>query len=103
MADEANSATSQELAVRDEISAEAAAYASREVLDLWQKSARASWELSEYVMDNWPEFSDENSDEQAVRRAMEGDTRFSSLRSAREDARRRLSQRVREELGSMGS
>jgi len=46
-----------ELAIRDELTAKAAAFASDAVRDQWQQSALASHALEEHVSEEWPEWS----------------------------------------------
>jgi hypothetical protein len=59
-------ATAQEWAVRDELTARAKAFASDEVLSLWQESARANRRLDYYADENWPELTVAGADWQAV-------------------------------------
>lgn len=47
-------ATAPEWAVRDELTAKARAFASNEVLDLWQKSALANLQVQGYAEENHP-------------------------------------------------
>lgn len=94
-------ATAQEWAVRDELTARAAAFASDLVRDLWQQSALASLTLNEYASEEWPQWSTEDNLERLdVEEQMENDPEFRRLRQASADAGKRLAGQIRAELGS---
>ena len=85
--------TAKEWAVRDELTAKAAAFASDVVRELWQQSASASLNLSDYVSEEWPEWSAAAGDEQhRIEDEMEKNQMFRRLRQASADAGRRLAE-----------
>jgi hypothetical protein len=89
----------EEWAVRDELTAKVAAFASDEVRELWQQSALAALKLDDYCQENWPEACSQAAWEDVELAArMEKDETFRRLRQASDDARRRLAERVRAEL-----
>jgi hypothetical protein len=96
--EDVESATAQEWAVRDELTARAKAFASDEVLSLWQESARANRRLDYYAGENWTELTVAGADWQAVEDASEKDPELRRLRQASEQASKRLAARVRAEL-----
>jgi hypothetical protein len=91
-------ATAREWAIRDELTARAKAFASDEVLSLWQESARANRRLDDYAGENWPELTVVGADWQAIEDASEKDPELRRLRQVSEQASKRLAAKVRAEL-----
>jgi len=94
-----DSATAQEWAVRDELTAEAAAFATNEVRDLWQQSALANLTLQEYAEEEWPELLDAGAGWMAREAAAEKDHKLQGLRQASAQASKQLAEQIRAELG----
>jgi hypothetical protein len=95
------SATAREFAMRDELTAKAAAFASDALRNQWQQSALASLALEEHVSEGWPEWSAAKGAQQLdVEQEMEEDLEFRNLRQAVVDARTRLTAQIRAELRS---
>lgn len=93
-------ATGREWAVRDELTARAAAFASDAVRDLWQQSARASQVLQEYVRDYYPEWGTAGPPENyLLELKMEEDPTFCTYKKHLADASDRLIREIRAELG----
>ena len=92
------SASAQEWAVRDELTAKAKAFASDEVLDLWQKSALASLALQSYVDEELPELTAGSSGILAIEEAAKTDPEFRRLRQAGAQAGKQLAAQIRAEL-----
>jgi len=96
--------TQEEWAVVDQLSARAAAFASDAVQELWQDSARASRDLSDYVAEDWPQWNvaqhGEWFDVEDVEDQMEQSATFQEFRRAWDDASRRLIRKIREEIGT---
>lgn len=91
--------TAKEWAVRDELTAKTAAFASDVVRELWQQSASASLNLSDHVSEEWPEWSAAAGDEQdEIENEMEKDQTFCMLRQASADAGGRLAEQIRAEM-----
>jgi hypothetical protein len=91
--------TAKEWAVRDELAAKAAAFASDVVRELWQQSASASLNLSDHVSEEWPEWGVAPGDEQdEIEDEMEEDQAFCRLRQASADAGGRLAEQIRAEM-----
>jgi len=90
-------ATAPEWAVRDELTAKATAFASDEVLGLWQKSALANLVVEQYVGEEWPELT-AGAGWQAVEDATEKDPELRRLRQASEQASKQLAAQIRAEL-----
>jgi len=91
-------ATDREWAVRDELMAKAAAFASDEVRDLWQQSALANLTLQEYVDENWPELTVVGAGVLAIEDATEKDPELRRLRQASAQASKQLAVQIRAEL-----
>jgi hypothetical protein len=91
-------ATDREWAVRDELMAKAAAFASDEVGDLWQQSAMANLTLQEYVDENWPELTVVGAGVLAIEDATEKDPELRRLRQASAQASKQLAVQIRAEL-----
>lgn len=93
--------TASEWAIGDELTAKVAAFATDAVRHLWQQSALASMDLSEYVSEDWPEWSGADGYErQQVEADMEKNDTFRKLRQASSEAARRLTKQVRAELNT---
>jgi hypothetical protein len=90
-------ATAQEWAVREKLTAEAKAFASAEVWDLWQKSARANLALEGYADEEWPELTS-GSGRLAIEDKAEEDPELRRLLQASAHADRQLAARIRAEL-----
>ncbi len=90
-------AIAQEWAVRDELTAKAAAFASEVVRELWQQSARAFHEWELYVEDSWPEWASAEEDAE-VQVDIEKDPQFRRLRQASATAGKQLAEQIRVEL-----
>jgi hypothetical protein len=90
-------ATAQEWAVREELTAKAKAFASDEVWDLWQKSARANLALQRYVDEELPELT-VGSGWLAIEDKAEEDPELRRLLQASAQAGRQLAARIRAEL-----
>jgi hypothetical protein len=91
-------ATEAEWAIRDELTAQANAFASEVVLRLWQESARANLRLNSYAEENWPELMVASATWEAKETAYENDAEFRGLRQEVEDTGKRLTARIRAEL-----
>lgn len=92
------SATQPEWSVRDELTAKASAFASAEVWDLWQRSARASLALNQYAEEEWPQLMVEDAPPYAFGEAIASDPELRRLRQAIDDAGRELARQIRVEL-----
>jgi hypothetical protein len=93
--------TPSEWAICDELTAKVAAFATDAVRELWQQSALASLNLSEYVEEDWPQWSAaEGHEQQKLEDEMEKDETFHRLRQASDDAGRMLAQQIRAELST---
>lgn len=92
-----DTATAPEWAVRDELTAKAKAFASDEVLGLWQKSAQAYRRLNDYVSEELPELT-AGPDWQTVEDATEKDPELQKLHQASEQASEQLAAKIRAEL-----
>jgi hypothetical protein len=90
-------ASAQEWAIRDELTAKAAAFASDVVRELWQRSAWAFHEWELYVEDTWPGWSSADEDA-AVQVEIEEDPEFRRLRQASDEAKKQLAEQIRVEL-----
>jgi hypothetical protein len=90
-------ATAKEWAVRDELTAKAAAFASDEVRKLWQESALASYALNEYVSEEWPQWNG-GAEGFAIEDDMEKDPEFRRFRQASTEAGKQLAEQIRTEL-----
>ena len=90
-------ATDPEWAIRDELTAKAAAFASDEVRELWQQSARASLTLQEYLDDTWPQWSG-RAEGLAIEEEMEKDPKLRRFRQASAEAGKQLAKQIRAEL-----
>jgi hypothetical protein len=91
------SATAREWAVRDELTAKAAAFASDEVRDLWQQSALAHLALEEYVGEMWPQLT-ASAERTASDDAVEEDPKFRRFHQASTRASEQLTEQIRTEL-----
>lgn len=91
-------ATAREWAIRDELTAKAAAFASDVVRELWQQSALASLALEGYVDDAWPEWTTTGAKRFGLEEEMEEDPEFRRLRQASVEAGKRLAEQIRGEL-----
>lgn len=93
------SATARELAVREELTARAAAFSSDSVWTLWQTSAKAHMDLQQYVEENWPEATVLGASEDAELDArMHEDPDFLAVEQVLDDAKQRLTRKIRDEL-----
>ena len=93
--------SAEELAIRDELTAKATAFASDVVLKLWQQSALASLALNHYVSEEWPQWSTPDFLERLdIEEEMKEDLDLRRLRQDSSDAGKRLAGRIRAELGS---
>jgi hypothetical protein len=92
------SASAQEWAVRDVLTAKAAAFASDEVWDLFQQSAVAHLALQEYVNDWLPELTSGRTEVLEIEGAKDKDPEFRRLDQARAQASKQLSVQIRAEL-----
>jgi hypothetical protein len=93
--------TASEWAIRDELTAKVAAYATDAVRKLWQQSALASLNLNEYVEEDWPQWNAaEGYERQELEDVMEKDETFRRFRQASADAGRRLGEQIRAELNT---
>lgn len=91
----------RELAIRGDLTARVAAFASAAVRDLWQWSALAFADLREHVSEAWPEFMAAGGAASAeILEQMEKDPEFCRLRQAASDAAERLARQIRAELNS---
>lgn len=90
-------ATAREWAVRDELTAKAAAFASDEVRNLWQQSALASLALQEYVDEAWPQLTT-NAEWTAIEDKAEQDPEFRRFCQASTQASKQLAEQIRAEL-----
>lgn len=90
-------ATAPEWAVRDELTAKARAFASNEVLDLWQKSALANLQVQGYAEENHPGTTSSPWSWAAEDDAAK-DPEMQRLRQASEQAAKQLAARIRTEL-----
>lgn len=95
-------ATAREWAIRDEMTARAAAFASDVVRERWQRSAQASLDLVEFVDAMWPELSgtDDPAERAEIEAAMEDSPDFRRFRQTRAEAAEQLARQIRAELGS---
>jgi hypothetical protein len=91
-------ASEREWAVRDELTAKAAAFASDEVRDLWQQSALAKRALQEYADENWAELTVVGAGVLALEDAAEKDPELRRLDQASAWASRQLAVQIRAEL-----
>jgi hypothetical protein len=91
-------ATQPEWNVRAELTAKASAFASAEVWDLWQRSARASLAFNEYVEDAWPQLTVASATTLEFDEAEASDPKFRTLHEAIEHAGRQLTKQIRVEL-----
>jgi hypothetical protein len=91
------SATDREWAVRDELTAKAAAFASDEVRDLWQQSALANLMLQSYVDEEWTELTG-GAGVLAIEDATEKEPELRRLRQASARASKQLAVQIRAEL-----
>lgn len=90
----------EEQAIRDELTARAAAFASGAVRELWQRSALASAAEEYYVSEAHPDWlAAEGNQWFAVEAEMEQDEELARLREAGAAAGRRLARQIRAELG----
>jgi hypothetical protein len=90
-------ATAIEWTIRDVLTAKATAFASDEVRELWQQSAKASFEWEAYIDDEWPQLSVAVVDS-AEREEAEKDPEFRRFRQASEEAEKQLAVQIRIEL-----
>src|SRR5262249_50739887 len=80
-----------EWAIRDELTAKVAAFATDAVRELWQQSALASLNLNEYVEEDWPQWTAaEGHERYELEDEMEKDETFRRFRQASKDAGQRL-------------
>ena len=91
------SASDREWAVRDQLTAKAAAFASDEVRDLWQQSALANLALQSYVDEEWPELT-VGAGVLAIEDASEKDPELRRLHQASAQASKQLAVQIRAEL-----
>jgi hypothetical protein len=91
-------ATEAEWAIRDELTAQASAFASDVVLRLWRESARANLRLNSYAEENFPELTVASATWEEKETAYESDAEFRRLRQEVEDTGKRLTARIRAEL-----
>ena len=91
-------ATEAEWAIRDELTAQANAFASDAVLKLWQESARANLRLNSYAEENWTELTVASATWEAKEDAYARDAEFRGLRREVEQTGERLTARIRYEL-----
>lgn len=94
--------TAQELAVRDSLTAQAAAFASDEVRARWQASALAHARLQSYLEENWPEAVASGYERPGLEDEMENDSEFRQLRDERSSAEKELGEQIRSELSVSG-
>jgi hypothetical protein len=73
-------ASEAEWAIRDELTAQANAFASDVVLKLWQESARANLRLNSYAEENWTELTVASATWEAKEDAYASDAEFRGLR-----------------------
>jgi hypothetical protein len=91
------SATAPEWNVREELTAKAKAFASDEVLDLWQKSAQANLAVENYVGEQWPELT-VSPRSLAAEDEADKDLELQRLRQASAQASKQLAAQIRAEL-----
>jgi hypothetical protein len=93
--------TASEWAIRDELMAKVAAFATDAVRELWQQSALASLSLNEYVSEEWPQWSAATGHaQQELESEMEMDEAFRRYHQAKAHAERRLAEQVHGELNA---
>ena len=86
--------TDREWTVRDQLTAKAVAFASDEVRDLWQQSARANLALQSYVDEEWPELT-VGAGVLAIEDATEKDPGLRRLRQASAQVSKQLAVQIR--------
>ena len=91
-------ASAREWAIRDELTAKAAAFASDKVRDLWQQSAQANLALQSYVDEEWPELTSVGAGVLAREDALEKDPELRRLHQASDRASEELAVQIRAEL-----
>jgi len=90
-----------EWAIRNELTAKVAAFATDAVRELWQQSALASLNLNEYVEEDWPQWmAADGAERHELEDEMEKDETYRRFRQASVDAGRRLAEQVRAELSA---
>jgi hypothetical protein len=92
--------SAQEWAVVGELTAKASAFASEEVHELWQQSARANLALDAYVEEEHPDFLVAVGEERLriEEKMEEEDPEFRRVRQVSDDAGKQLAERIRAEL-----
>lgn len=89
------------MAIRDELTAKVAAFATDTVRELWQQSALASLNLNGYVEEDWPQATvAEGCERQELEDQMEKDETYRRFRQATVDAGRQLAEQIRSELNT---
>ncbi|MCU1643107.1 MAG: hypothetical protein JWN03_3382 [Nocardia sp.] len=100
MSEHSETATANELAVREDLSAKVAAFASKAVYELWQQSATASLDLEQYIENNHPDwfYADDYFESKRFEAAAEEDEDYRRVRKTKTDAEQKLAERIRKEL-----